>query len=198
MYTIVPGCHPARKLPASVEDRLNCEALLTQPGFSASLFLLQPCSSSYSCSGLLALRASARPPPLAGRTRQARPAQADDTGPRGRAGPRDAARRFVITSAVRPPGEDADVPTFCRALGVPGWRTCTCISCRPALEVGALHQLAASNWLPPANRSGLGSVATLWRISGRTGLHLRPGTRRLLLSCSHRIRSRGRPAQCPR
>jgi hypothetical protein len=25
----------------------------------------------------------------------------------------------VITSAVRHPGEDADVPTFCRALGVP-------------------------------------------------------------------------------
>src|SRR5436853_355565 len=51
---------------------------------------------------LLGLRASARPPPLVGRTRQARPAQADDTGARGRAGPRDAARRFVITSAVRP------------------------------------------------------------------------------------------------
>jgi hypothetical protein len=39
MYTIVPGCHPARKLPASVEDRFNCEALLTWPGLSASLFL---------------------------------------------------------------------------------------------------------------------------------------------------------------
>jgi hypothetical protein len=35
-------------------------------------------------------------------------------------------------------------------------------------------------------------------ISGRTGLRRRPGTRRLLLSCSHRIRSRARPAECPR
>jgi len=49
----------------------------------------------------------------------------------------------VITNAVRPPGEDADVPTFCRAPGASPTGGRAQAFPPSGLDVGALHQLAA-------------------------------------------------------